>query len=94
MTVSEKLLTLIGLPAMTNREALMHDLDALTDAQLAKVLNESTIDLALDKIICQDCKDEHGGKCPREKPDGPCVIDMAEWLAKPCKHDNLLEVPE
>lgn len=94
-----KFLESIGLHAMTNREALMEELDALDDDTFLCVMfgeqysRKKGINLfmLLDGMTCEDCKASHGGECAyvEGKPDS-CTFDIKAWISQPCTHERLL----
>lgn len=86
-----KFLEAIGLHAMTNREALMEELDAVDDATFELLVLDSGTELpeTLYAIMCSECRKQHGGNCPAPSDD-PCAITMAEWLSQPCRRERLL----
>lgn len=87
-----KFLEMIGLHALTNREALMEELDALNDDTFDRMIlsRESDLPEVLGEFKCQDCKKKHGGNCPASGDDDPCVTSMAEWLSQTCEHESLI----
>ena len=87
-----KFLEAIGIHAMTNREALMEELDALDDATFEYMVLSRQSDLPeiLESAKCRDCKKEHGGKCPLDDDDDACVLKLNDWLSQPCTHERLL----
>ena len=94
-----KFLEAIGLHAMTNREALMEELDALDDdAFLCAMFGEQysrkkgiNLFMLLDGMTCEDCKAAHGGECAyvEGKPDS-CICDLNTWISQPCRRERLL----
>ena len=91
-----KLLEAIGVHTLTNREALMEELDKLDDETFVYMVLSRMSDLPenIEDARCQDCKAEHGGLCVN-LDDEPCPISTAEWLSMPCTHERLIkeEVP-
>lgn len=87
-----KFLEMLGIHAMTNREALMEELDALDDTTLDYMVLSRQSDLPeiLESAKCRDCKKEHGGKCPAPGDDDPCVISLADWLSQPYQCERLI----
>jgi hypothetical protein len=87
-----KFLEMIGLHALTNREALMEELDALNNDTFERMIlsRESDLPEVLEQIKCDDCKKQHGGKCPAPDDDTPCVITLSEWMSQPCEHESLI----
>ena len=89
-----KVLEAIVLHAMTNREALMEELDDMTDEAFNEFLNGHPIaDQKLEAICCAECKSRHDGKCPRhDDDDGRCsdYFNRIEWLSQPCTRERLL----
>lgn len=86
-----KFLEKLGVHVMTNREALMDELDELdADAFVKLVLDsDSSLPGELLSIKCHECHQQHGGKCPKPD-DGDCVMTMAEWLSQPCTRRRLI----
>lgn len=85
MTVSEKLLNLIGLSLVTNREFIMMEIESLSDEEFLKLIGLCCpLDSHIDSIICQACKAEHDGVClyPENESTCPCYNPL-EWLNKP-----------
>jgi len=86
-----KFLEMIGVHALTNREALMEELDALPDAAFEAAFD--TIDIAeqLSLKMCEDCKSDHGGKCHQKN----CQRRLHDgWLSEPCRHEQLIDFSE
>lgn len=82
----------IGIHAMTNREALMEELDALDDEAFEHMILSRQSDLPemLEGIKCNDCLEQHNGKCPAPGDDDRCVITLPEWFSQPCRHEKLI----
>lgn len=91
--LKDAILNAIGIRAMTNREALMEELDAIPDDTFEDVLDAINIGTALQVALCDDCKAIHGGVCPLEN-DEKCPHRLKDWLSKPCRHERLLKFPE
>lgn len=84
MTISEKLLNLIGLPLITNRQFIMLEIESLTDEEFVKLIGTSTaLDTHIDQDICRACITANGS-CTRTD-DGKCSagFDTVSWLNKP-----------
>lgn len=93
MSISEKLLNAIGLERMTNRDVIMEELAGMTDAEFNRFLdNCPDIDSRLEAICCEECKAQHGGKCPRPDDDSKCSdhFNRVDWLSQPCTHESLI----
>lgn len=91
--LKDAILNAIGIRAMSNREALMEELDAMPDPVFVDVLNAVNIGDSLRDAMCDDCKAIHGGVCPLQN-DEDCEHRLWEWLKKPCRHDRLIKIPE
>lgn len=97
MTVKEKVLDLIGLEGMSNREALLEELSELTSEQLEMVLfghkrETDRLQTILGEYQCDACQRIRGGKPPCETDDDvPCALDTAAWLDLPCERDRLVD---
>ena len=99
MTMTERVMGLIGLETMTHREALLEELSELTSEQLFKVLfsNMGEGDKLL-RIIgdyqCADCRSLRGGTCPAEESGEDCEthgLSTEAWLDLPCKRERLVD---
>ena len=94
-----RFLEAIGIHAMTNREALMEELDALDDEAFLRVMfgeqysrkNGINLFMLLDGMVCEKCKAAHGGKCSYDEnnPDS-CTFDIKAWISQPYTHERLL----
>ena len=91
--LKDAILNAIGIRAMTNREAMMEELDAIPDSIFEEVLDTINIGMALGNAMCDDCKAIHGGVCPLQD-DEKCEHRLKDWLSKPCRHERLLKMPE
>lgn len=82
--LADRFLNLIGLRPMTNRDALMEELDALDSDEFDYLVLSRLSDLPchIDSIICESCKERHDGKCPVADGDG-CITSAVEWLDEP-----------
>lgn len=87
-----KFLEWLGLHVMTNKEALLEELNELDGAAFEHMVVSRQSDLPdrLFEAMCADCKTRYGGKCPHPG-DNDCHYEMADWLAEPCKHERLIE---
>ena len=87
-----RFLEILGVHAMTNREALMEELDALEDADFEHLVLDcdSPLPEALNRIKCHDCMRLHDGKCPAPGDDDECIVSMESWLAQTCHCESLL----
>ena len=85
MTLSEKLLNLIGMEPVTNRETIMEEIDRLTDEDFVKLIGMCCkLDSHIDEIICRACKSDHEGICLHPESEGTCpCYKPVEWLSKP-----------
>ena len=88
-----RFLEAIGLHVMTNREALMEELDALDDEAFEKALDSVSISDQLGNAMCADCEATHGGKCPYESDD-ECPHRLKDWLSQPCRRKQLIDFSE
>lgn len=88
----DALLDFIGVQAISNRDALMEELDALPDTAFEKAMNSVDIADKLSHMMCADCKADHGGKCIN---DGECKRRLSDgWLSEPCRHEQLIDFSE
>lgn len=81
---------------MTNREKLLGELAAMSDAELARKLAE-IIFSHLTVVMCDDCKlwtHEAGRLCPCEGPDGEDddarCLKVEDWLGMECRRKAVL----
>lgn len=93
--MAEKLLTLIGLPPVTNREAIMQEIEALSDEEFDRFIGGHTkLDVYVDGVVCEKCKEAHGG-CIRTDDSESCsrAFNRIDWLRKTNTEDlNIREV--
>ena len=89
MAIGEKILGLIGLEPITNREQLLDELAELSAEELEKLLAKGDLYDRLGDIKCEECKEDHGGECPCSDEDDDCP-SLAEWLDRPCVRERLL----
>ena len=93
MSVSEKLLSLIGLERMTNRDVIIAELSEMTDEQFDRFINGyPDFDQKIDAICCEECKTRHGGNCPRHDDDSKCSdhFNRVDWFSQPCTREHLI----
>lgn len=85
-------LEFLGIHAMTNREALMEELDALDNEDFERLVLDcnSPLPEALNTIKCNECKRRHDGKCPAPGDDDECIVTMDSWLSETCYGESLL----
>lgn len=79
MSIKEKMLSLIGLEPMTNRDRLIEELYGLSGEQLYQVLSNSRGAMMIDDAQCATCHRMHDGKCPKPD-DNECEITIGAWL--------------
>ncbi len=77
--MKEKLLNLIGLEPMTNRDRLIEELYGLSGEQLYQVLSSSRGAMMIDDALCATCHRMHDGECPKPDDSG-CEITVGTWL--------------
>lgn len=89
---------------MTNRDRMILDLSEMNSEKLAETIRELSEDIIgenLREMICDDCHDEHGGRCIFSDNEGDeeydeydeydgCPISMAKWLDMECKREHLI----
>ena len=81
----------IGIHAMTNREAFIEELDAMTDSEFDHFVAHTRFDADLDRSCCLDCKAAHGGECIHQEDNADCKdYKRVCWWSKPCRHERLL----
>lgn len=90
MTMTEKVLGLIGLARMTNRDQLIDELAALDGAKLYAVLADNRLTQRIDDLKCEDCHRLNGGMCPVPGGDDVCALMQEDWLELPCERERLL----
>lgn len=93
--LADKFLDMIGLRLITNREAIMEEIEQLSDEDFKKLLGFCCqLDSHIDDCICQTCRAEHGGSCLHEENEEPCeYYKPLEWLNKPNTVDlNIKEI--
>ena len=89
--LKDALLNAIGIRAMTNREALMEELDALPDGAFERAMDNIELSDKLSLMMCEDCKEDHGGQCLEEN----CERRISDgWLSEPCRHERLIDFSE
>lgn len=90
-----KFMELIGLREITNREAIMEEIEQLSDEEFKKLIGLCCkLDEHIDQCICQACKADHNGTClhPENESTCPCY-NQIEWLNKPNTADlNIKEI--
>lgn len=86
-----KILEALGIHALTNREALMEDLDELDNRTFEYLVLScmSCLTEHIHKAMCDDCKDQHGGECPNPD-DSTCPTTITDWLSMTCTHESLI----
>ena len=89
--MKEKVLDMIGLVPITNRDQLIDELAVLDGAKLYAVLADNRLTQRIDDLKCEDCHRLHGGMCP-VPGDGVCALTEEDWLELPCERERLLEV--
>lgn len=92
MTIKEKLLELIGLERMTNRDLILAELAEMDGAAFYDAFCDNKTAMATDDAKCADCHALHGGKCPRPGDDDPCALTDAAWLEMPATRERLIGV--
>lgn len=76
---------------MTNREKIMRELSALTNADFYRAMGENRVTAAMERAQCEDCK--RSGPCPLDfDDDAVCGLDTLDWLEMECKHDNIVHM--
>ena len=91
MTIKERFFNLIGLEAMTNRDLLLMELDAMdAEAFEHQVLSRmSDLPERVEAAHCEDCRAAHGGQCP-QPGDDECTYHVAQWLDEPTTREAIL----
>ena len=91
MALSEKLLNLIGIGRMSNRDVLLDEFAAISAEDFERIVlsHSSNLYETLELYRCADCKADHGGQCPNPEDDA-CPSSMAEWLDSPCRREHLI----
>lgn len=88
-----KFLEFIGLRAMTNRDALMEELDALDNGAFYKMMCENRVAVIMESYQCEDCK-QRFGECPCPNGETPCRVTTEDWMDWKCSREKLIsEVP-
>lgn len=79
MSMKEKMLSLIGLEPMTNRDRLLEELGEMDGEQLYQALADNRSTRLIDDAMCAACHRMHDGKCPKPD-DGECALTFRAWL--------------
>lgn len=75
---------------MTNRDKLMEELGAMSDAALYSAMADNHVNLAIDKAICADCKAGHGGRCVVPDDEEPCPVTLEDWMEAEAREAAIL----
>ena len=75
---------------MNNRDKLMEELGALSDAALYRAMAANRVNLAIGKAICADCKAGHGGQCVAHDDDVPCQVTFEDWMEAEAREAAIL----
>ena len=91
MNIKEKLMDLIGVAVMTNKDLLLMELDKLDGKTFEHMIlsNMSDLPKLVEFVHCEDCKAQHGGVCINPGDDA-CTYTTAKWLESPCIRDHIL----
>lgn len=79
MSVKEKMLDLIGLAQMTNRDRLLEEFGEMDGEQLYQALADNRSTRLIDDAMCAACHRMHDGKCPKPDDSG-CALTIGAWL--------------
>lgn len=75
---------------MTNRDKLMAELGALSDAALYMEFADNHLTRAIDDAMCADCKAGHGGRCVAHGDDDPCPVTFEDWMEAEAREAAIL----
>ena len=79
MSMKEKMLNLIGLAPMTNRDRLLEEFGEMDGERLYQALADNRSTRLIDDAMCATCHRMHGGTCPKPDDSG-CAITIGAWL--------------
>jgi hypothetical protein len=79
VSVKEKMLDLIGLAPMTNRDRLLEELGGMDGERLYQALADNRSTRLIDDAMCAACHRMHDGKCPKPD-DSECALTIGAWL--------------
>ena len=89
MSISEKLLSFIGVAPVTNRDELFYELEEMDNERIETLIANNDLFDLLDSIKCDECKEDHGGKCPRPGDSDTCP-SLGAWLGQRCRRECLI----
>ena len=75
---------------MTNRDKLMEELDALSDAALYDAMADNHVNIAINIARCADCKAGHGGRCAFYDDDDHCPATFEDWMEAEARETAIL----
>ena len=64
---------------MTNREKLMEELGALSDAALYDAMADNHVNIAINMARCADCKARRG-RCVATSDEEHCPVTIEDWM--------------
>ena len=73
---------------MTNRDKLMAELGALSDAALYMEFADNHLTRAIDDAMCADCKARHG-RCVVTS-DEECPVTFEDWMEAEAREAAIL----
>lgn len=85
-----RILETIGIHAMTNREAIIEELEAMSDTDFDRFIkNVAGIGDHICEILCTKCKAKHDGHPPCEFDDNADCgeFDQVRWWSQPNTED-------
>ena len=63
--ITDRFLQAVGILPYTNRDAIMQEIDELTDEDFLLLMDTSTVlGTAIMRTLCDKCKATHQGSCP------------------------------
>ena len=89
--MKEKVLDMIALVPITNRDQLIDELAALDGEALYAQLADNRATRRIDDLRCEVCKQMYDEVCGAPDDDA-CLIPIEVWLDMPCERERLLEV--
>ena len=89
MKLTETVMRIIGLEPVSNREKLMEELETLDGKEFLRILKDGALLMKIDCLMCEDCRNENGGRCPYPDDD-QCATSNEKWLEATCTRETLI----
>ena len=90
MSMKERMLNLIGLEPMTNRDRLVEEFGTMTGGQIYTAMSDNLGAVLIDDAKCAACHRLHGGECPKTDDGGECALTIEAWLDMPWEGTSIL----